>query len=77
MTELSPIGTHAHLKAGMRDWPQPRQEAQRSKQGWPGVLMDLRIVSDAGAVLPHDGRAFGELQARGGHTISAYHKVGA
>ena len=75
MTELSPVGTWANLKYGMNEWTEQRQEAQRAKQGWPGVLTDLRIVGDKGRALPHDGVAFGELQAKGPHTVSAYHKV--
>ena len=75
MTELSPIGTFCTLKRGMDEWDQDRQEATRAKQGWPMILTDLRIVGDDGQPLPHDAKAFGELQARGAHTIQTYHKV--
>lgn len=75
MTELSPIGTFSTLKLGMESWDQDRQEAMRAKQGWPMVLTDLRIVGDDGKPLPHDAQAFGELQAKGVHTIQSYHKV--
>ena len=37
--------------------------------------MDMRIVDDAGAVLPHDGKAYGDLQVRGPHVISRYYRV--
>lgn len=33
-------------------------------QGRPHVLMDMRIVGDAGEELPWDGKAFGNLQVR-------------
>ena len=37
--------------------------------------MDMRIVDDNGSVLPHDGRAYGDLQVRGPHVISRYYRV--
>lgn len=35
------------------------------KQGRPHVLIDYRIVDDQGREQPWDGKAFGDLQARG------------
>ena len=37
--------------------------------------MDMRIVDDSGKVLPHDGKAYGDLQVRGPHVISRYYRV--
>ena len=69
------MGTISRLKAGMDQLPAEQQEAQRLKQGWPHILTDLRIIDVEGKALPHDGKAFGELQARGAHTVSQYYKV--
>ena len=69
------MGTICRLKGGMDKLPVEQQEAQRLKHGWPHILSDLRIIDADGQPLPHDGKAFGELQARGAHTISHYHKV--
>ena len=59
----------------MQAWDQGRADASRAKQGWPQILTDLRIVREDGRELPRDGKAFGELQARGPHTLQAYYKV--
>ena len=44
-------------------------------QGRPPVFVDMRIVDDNGRELPHDGKAAGDLQVRGPHTISRYYGV--
>jgi fatty-acyl-CoA synthase len=43
------------------------------KQGLPAPFVDVRIVDQAGAPLPWDGVAFGELQVRGPWIIGAYY----
>lgn len=40
------------------------------------MFVDFRVVDDAGQVLPHDGRAQGELQVRGLHVVREYFRVG-
>ena len=37
----------------------------KAKQGAPIFGIELEIVDDSGAPLPHDGKAFGDLMARG------------
>ena len=59
----------------MDEWDGERQETERLKAGWPGFLTDLRIIDDNDKELPHDGVAFGTLQARGPHTVHTYYKV--
>ena len=39
------------------------------------MFVDFRVVDDAGRVLPHDGRAQGELQVRGLHVVREYFRV--
>ena len=48
----------------------------RQSQGRAHLFMDMRIVNDAGAELPWDGKAAGELQVRGPHVLKAYFRVG-
>src|SRR5579862_1653240 len=65
MTEMSPLGTAAQLKAKHRDASRADIVAVKSKQGRaiPGV--DMKIVDGAGKELPWDGVAFGDLMVRG------------
>ena len=65
----------ACVQAPMQGWDTERQDRALVKQGWPQILTDLRIVGENGRELPRDGKAFGELQARGPHTLQRYHKV--
>ena len=45
------------------------------RQGRVTPFVDMRIVDDKGNVLPHDGKAYGDLQVRGPHVIQRYFKV--
>jgi fatty-acyl-CoA synthase len=74
MTETSPVGTISALKADMADWPEEAQVAVRLKQGLPLPLVELRIVDEAGAELPWDGEAVGDLQVRGPWVIREYYR---
>ena len=74
MTEMSPLGTAAQLKAKHRDAPPDSLLAVKSKQGRaiPGV--DMKIVDGEGKELPWDGVAFGDLMVRGLWVASDYFK---
>jgi fatty-acyl-CoA synthase len=74
MTETSPLGTTMRLKPEMLDWPEDSQFAQRTKQGWPSPLLELRVVSDQG-VAPWDGRTMGELEVRGPWVAASYYNA--
>jgi 3-(methylthio)propionyl---CoA ligase len=74
MTEMSPLGTYGNLKEKhlALDWP-----AQRTvllKQGRAVFGVDMKIVDDAGAELPRDGKAYGNLMVRGPWIVSKYFK---
>jgi fatty-acyl-CoA synthase len=71
MTETSPVGAVSRLKPGMELLPEDEQYQYRIKQGLPPPLVELRIMGDHGRA-PHDGRAFGELQARGHWVAGSY-----
>jgi fatty-acyl-CoA synthase len=71
MTETSPIGSVAH--------PPPSatpEEAWRYRdtQGRLVCAVEARLVGDGGAVLPHDGRAVGEVEVRGPWVTGSYYR---
>jgi len=71
MTETSPVGALSRIKPGMDELPEDERYRYRSKQGLPPPLVNVRIMDENGPV-PHDGKAFGELQARGPWVARAY-----
>lgn len=75
MTETSPIGT---MGAPSPDWDDLTFEQKVDvtvKQGRVPFGVQLRIIDDEGAVLPHDGVASGRLQIRGPWIIKRYFKA--
>ncbi len=73
MTEMSPIGTTAQLSPSMQSEPQDVQMGLKSKQGRRVFGVDMKIVSEDGVPMPHDGVAVGELFVRGNAVISGYY----
>ena len=83
MTETTPLATIGLLKKHMLDWPQEKQYEARAKQGWPGPLVELRVMRRAdsapGAAVPEgiespwDGATPGELEVRGPWVAAHYH----
>jgi len=71
MTETSPLATIARAPAGVD--PAARWQL-RATQGRPVAGVELRIVDDAGQVLPHDGVSVGEIQVRGPWITGAYYR---
>jgi 3-(methylthio)propionyl---CoA ligase len=72
MTEMSPLGTTAVLKAKHLGLDEPAKMAIRSKQGRPVFGVEMKIVGDDGRELPHDGKSMGELLVRGPWIASGY-----
>jgi fatty-acyl-CoA synthase len=72
MTEMSPVGTHGILTSEMRALPFEDRMALQARQGRRIFGCELKIVDEAGAPLPHDGQATGELYVRGPAIISGY-----
>jgi fatty-acyl-CoA synthase len=75
MTETSPLGSANHPLAAHAALPAAAQAARRESQGRPIFGIDLRLVDAAGAELPRDGRAQGELQARGSWVLDSYFRA--
>ena len=72
MTEMSPLGTTAALKAKHRGLDQQAQLGVKTKQGRPVFGVEMKIVDDEGQAQPHDGKSMGELLVRGPWIVSGY-----
>ncbi|GAB4523935.1 MAG: 3-(methylthio)propionyl-CoA ligase [Amphiplicatus sp.] len=75
MTEMSPIGTVNTLPPRIRALPQDERIKYQLKAGRALPFVDMRIVSDDGEILPHDGETDGRLQVRGPWIVEAYFKA--
>jgi len=73
MTEALGV-TKCSLPPGLSEAPFERRVEQKLRQGRVAFGTRLRIVDDAGQELPHDGTAFGHLQARGPLIAGGYLK---
>jgi fatty-acyl-CoA synthase len=74
MTEMSPIGTVCAFKAIHADASAERRYGVQAKQGRAVYGVDMKIVDAAGAELPWDGQAAGDLLVRGPWIVGAYFK---
>ncbi len=74
MTEMSPVGTTAVLKAKHAALDAEARLAIRAKQGRPLFGVEMKIVDDDGRELPHDGKSVGELLVRGPWIVGAYYE---
>ncbi len=74
MTEMSPLGSVATLKEKHLRMDKAAQTAVLMKQGRAPYGVDWRIVDENGKPLPHDGKAFGDLQVRGPWIVNGYFK---
>jgi fatty-acyl-CoA synthase len=72
MTEMSPLGTTAALKAKHQGLDPKARVSVLTKQGRPVFGVELRIVDDTGEAQPHDGKSLGELLVRGPWIVSGY-----
>jgi acyl-CoA synthetase (AMP-forming)/AMP-acid ligase II len=72
MTELSPLGTLAKLKARHSGLPAAERQRILQTQGRAICGIDLEIIDDDGQPLPWDGASSGNLVARGHWVIDRY-----
>ena len=72
MTETSPLGSVNQLLQRHTALSAEEQAAIRLGQGRPPYGVDLRILDEAGNLLPHDGKAQGDLQTRGPWIVDTY-----
>jgi len=75
MTEMSPLGTINNLLQKHSDLPEAEKNKVRLSQGRPPFGCELRIVDEAGVVMPNDGTSQGDLQCRGHWILEDYFKT--
>jgi fatty-acyl-CoA synthase len=74
MTETSPVASMARVRSDLSNRPEDELTDLRATQGYAVPGMELRIVSpEGGEELPWDGKASGELQARGPWVAASYY----
>jgi len=68
LTETSPLLTvnRPDFATRKQDW------ARRSRAGVPGLGVEIRLLDDEGAVVPHDGTSVGEVCARSNVVFDGY-----
>jgi fatty-acyl-CoA synthase len=71
MTETSPLGSVAHPPAGT-----PEAESWRYRDTAGRIIfgVEARLSGPDGTILPHDGEAVGEIEARGPWITGSYYK---
>ena len=74
MSETCPLLSLAQLKPGSETLDIDAQVNLRCKTGLPVPLVDLRIVNEEGADVPHDGKASGEIVVRAPWLTQGYLK---
>ena len=72
MTEMSPVGTLSMMTPEMERRPLAERIGMKATAGRKMFGVDLKITDEAGAPLPHDGEAEGELFVRGNCIASGY-----
>lgn len=77
MTEMSPLGTIATLKAKHHALLAEERARLQAKQGRPVFGVEIKIVDEAGRELPHDGNAVGEIKVRGPWVCRNYFRAEA
>ena len=74
MTECSPVGSTTTLGSQTKELSFDEKVELKTYQGRRMYTVDMRIVGEDGELLPHDGKAFGELQVKGHAIIDGYHE---
>lgn len=70
MTETSPMATTAKPLPGVSE---EQHWATRATQGRAMCGVEVRVVDEAGAPLPHDGESVGEIEVRGPWITGSYY----
>jgi fatty-acyl-CoA synthase len=73
MTEMSPIGSVAHLKSGLaEELTYDEQLERRAKQGLIVPGLEFTVIDEDGEEVPWNGEDFGELYVRGPWVTQEY-----
>ena len=73
MTELTPIGTVARVRAELLSEPASTQLDFRARQGMSAPGIELRVLDGEGNDVPWDGQTMGELVVRGPWVAASYY----
>ena len=74
MTEMSPLGTVCALKNKHTALNDADKTKIRLKQGRAVFGVDMKILDDAGEILPWDGKTFGDLYVKGPWVVRGYYR---
>ncbi len=74
LSETCPVLTISDLSRAQCELPPEEQARLRTRTGTPIALVDLRIVDESGADVPHDDKATGEIVVRAPWLTQSYHK---
>ncbi len=74
MTEMSPLGTVNTLPPQLARLPIDERVPHMLKAGRAMPFVEMRLVTDDGKILPHDGVSDGRLQVRGPWIVGDYFK---
>ncbi len=74
MTEMSPLGTVCALKNKHIALNDADKTKIRLKQGRAVFGVDMKILDDAGEILPWDGKTFGDLYVKGPWVVRGYYR---
>nr|MBA2722062.1 AMP-binding protein [Methylibium sp.] len=77
MTEMSPVGTLARLKAKHVAKPSAEQRRLLESQGRVVYGVDMALIGEDGSTQPWDGKTSGDLVVRGPWVIDRYFKQDA
>jgi len=73
MTEMSPLGTMAHVKPHLKAKGEKAAYEYRAKQGVQAPFVDMRVMTADGTEAPWDGKTMGELEVRGPWIARSYY----
>ncbi len=74
MTKMSPLGTVCALKNKHTALNDADKTKIRLKQGRAVFGVDMKILDDAGEILPWDGKTFGDLYVKGPWVVRGYYR---
>ncbi|VTU45220.1 3-(methylthio)propionyl-CoA ligase [Variovorax sp. PBL-E5] len=77
MSETSPLATIGMPLDKHRDFSLQQRYDMQAKQGRAIYGVEIEIFGEDGQPLPHDGKAFGDLKARGPWVASGYYRADA
>lgn len=75
MSETSPLASIGTLLDKHGAWSLQQRFDVQAKQGRAIYGVDIEIFGEDGLPLPHDGKAFGDLKARGPWVASGYYRA--